>query len=65
MTMLPTTPYACRAEGWRLLGDFIRRWLMTLIGHGAPAADEVPADRRPEDVCPPPTSDVLRPIRSH
>lgn len=41
MTMLPVPSYACRAEGWRLLGDIILQWLMARPGSSATDADRM------------------------
>jgi len=49
MTMLPVPSYACRAEGWRLLGDIILQWLMPRPGRSATGVDRMREGRPQKD----------------
>jgi hypothetical protein len=49
MTMLPVPSYACRAEGWRLLGDIILQWVTARPGSSATDADRMPEGRPRKD----------------
>ncbi|EXL02440.1 hypothetical protein BG36_15150 [Aquamicrobium defluvii] len=49
MTMLPVPSYACRAEGWRLLGDVIWQWFMARPGRSATGADRMREGRPQKD----------------
>lgn len=64
MTMLPVPSYACRAEGWRLLGDIVLQWLMARPGSSATDADRMREGRSQKGSAMAHASRLRRAIRS-